>query len=117
MSKAAAFSWRLGAAEVRDARHVHDGPEVTAAPAKHKDTRRWCKGKIGREHVMAVSIMNRHGIWAELVRHCSGCGKKFGSFHRSSYASVRRNPPDWATKDLLKQLDAADVKLRTERGK
>jgi hypothetical protein len=114
MGKADVYSWKARGAAVRDARHTHDGPEG-AQGSRGKDTRRWCKGKVGREHRLTVTIMSRYGLWAELVRHCSACGKDFGTFWRSSFASMRRNPPDWATRELLKQLDIADAKIKLER--
>jgi len=116
VSKAASWSWRLAAAEVRDARHVHDGPEVVGGPAKPKDTKRWCKGKVGREHVLTVTIMSRYGLWAELVRHCSACGKEFDSCN-THWRSWRSHKPDWVTPDLLRQLQIADAKLKNTRKK
>ena len=83
MSKEAAWNWRLGAAEVRDARHVHNGPEVVGGPAKRKDTKRWCKGKVGREHVLQVrdaTELGKHRFSQSLVRFCTKCGKEVDTY-------------------------------------
>lgn len=83
MSKEAAWNWRLGAAEVRDARHVHDGHEVVGGPKRHKDTKRWCKGKIGRAHALAVrdaQDLGKHRFAQCLIRFCTKCGKEVESW-------------------------------------
>lgn len=37
---------------------------VTGRPKARKDTRRWCRGKVGVEHVIAVTV----GNWAQSYR-------------------------------------------------
>ena len=99
MSKEAAWNWRLGAAEVRDARHVHNGPEVVGGPAKRKDTKRWCKGKVGREHELLVrhsTEMSKHRFSRSLIRFCAKCGKEVA--HWYDWQSGPK--PDWVREDL-----------------
>jgi len=43
-------SHRASGVIARDARHVHNGPEVPRAVRGKKDRKRWCGGKEGREH-------------------------------------------------------------------
>lgn len=115
MSKAAALSWRLGAAEVRDARHVHDGPEVVGGPSKRKDTKRWCKGKVGREHTVVVrdaTDLGKRRFRMQLIRCCATCGKELETWwapwkvrgtdgvEREILMNRRKPMPDWVREHL-----------------
>lgn len=60
-------SYRASGIERRDFRHTANGPEVTGKPRKHKDTKRWCKGIQGREHVL-VTVMGKNDYFNR------GCG-------------------------------------------
>jgi hypothetical protein len=42
-------SWHASGLIVRDARHDGSSPEVAPHRSK-KDCKRWCRGKVGREH-------------------------------------------------------------------
>jgi len=42
-------SWHASGVLVRDARHTKTEQQVGGHRAK-KDTKRWCRGKVGREH-------------------------------------------------------------------
>lgn len=42
--------WNTTEPGYKDQRHIHDGPEVPAHAGRKKNTKRWCKGKVGREH-------------------------------------------------------------------
>jgi hypothetical protein len=123
MSKAAAFSSRLKGTEIRDARHDRGGPEVSGAPRKRKDTRRWCKGKVGVEHALAVRDardMGKLRFSMTLIRFCTKCGKEIETWWRPrSYVGVngvertigpRKPMPDWAREHLrrLRKACAGD---------
>ena len=43
------FSWHASGILARDARHEKTEKQVPGHRAK-KDTKRWCRGKVGREH-------------------------------------------------------------------
>jgi hypothetical protein len=43
-------SWKAGGVLRRDFRHSHDGPEVARHRRRRGNTRRWCRGEIGRDH-------------------------------------------------------------------
>lgn len=65
-------SWRASGIKRRDFRHDHDAPN----PERHgkvkkykKDTKTWCRGKEGREHVM-VALDVRWGPRGK----CANCG-------------------------------------------
>ena len=48
-------SWKEGAVARRDARHtsVPDAPRTRSIPNR-RDTKWWCKGKVGAERVLAI---------------------------------------------------------------
>lgn len=75
-------TYRSGGVRVRDARHVHNGPDICDKPAAPKRTRLWCRGKIGREHRLVVGDEKSLGKAAysfskgTLVRYCAVCGKE-----------------------------------------
>lgn len=91
-------SYRASGIRVRDARHVHNGPSVP----KHrsgKDTKRWCFGKVGREHEYRCFAQNI-GTGAGEIRYyalcCSHCGKEKARWWPNLWPG--RNPkPDWVT--------------------
>lgn len=48
--------WKARGIKKRDFNHSHDEPEVpkkNPSKRKKKDTKTWCRGKVGREHVVA----------------------------------------------------------------
>ncbi len=65
-------SWHAGGVKRRDFRHTHNGPEITGAPKKRSKSKRWCKGKEGREH--DFSGIKRDG-WSYLYRTTTCCVK------------------------------------------
>jgi hypothetical protein len=105
-------SWKARGVRVRDARHTHNGPDVTGAVTKGKNTKRWCRGKVGVEHKLVVAVMRRCTLFASLVRYCSECGKEFGSYSRHVWSRSHR--PDWASDDDLKSLERAKQEPRVE---
>lgn len=106
------YSWKARGVAVRDARHTHNGPEISGAPTKHKDTKRWCRGKAGVEHTLVVVVMRRFTLFPELVRHCSTCGKEFGRYSHHVWSVKWR--PEWATDEHLKALERAKQEPRVE---
>ena len=77
-------TYRAGGIRVRDARHVHNGPEISGQPAAPKNTRQWCRGKIGRAHAPVAGDEKSLGklgyAFAKdwLLLYCSTCGKELG---------------------------------------
>lgn len=82
-------SWKAGGVKRRDFRHTHeDGHEAEPEPEidgwglpKHpttksakKNTKKWCKGVVGREHVVVTEVKNI-GRWGYSIIVCSTCGK------------------------------------------
>jgi hypothetical protein len=80
-----------------------------------RDTKRWCKGKVGVEHKPAVKtfseIKNWQGfgdrkatdLWQGwLVQYCTGCGKELDHYTPpygdvAKYRKPPPPPPAWAT--------------------
>lgn len=75
--------------------YKHDDPEAPwnrpkiGNSRKYKNTRKWCKGKVGREHVYKAAVpqkfnywaYDRHGVLTEYQSRtswdtCQVCGKK-----------------------------------------
>jgi hypothetical protein len=68
--------WVAGANARRDFRQDRGGPEVpTRVPAK-KNTKRWCRGRVGRDH----SFSWTESRWSDrlLIEVCDHCGKHRG---------------------------------------
>lgn len=78
----------------RDERHTKT-EEITPGPARHKDKKRWCKGKVGREHVGVchnyadVKRASKYtASWRVLV--CKVCGREL-----ETWLGNRKNKPEW----------------------
>jgi hypothetical protein len=72
-------SWKASSLKRRDFRHTHDGPEVPKHGNKKKNTKKWCKGKVGKEHDMEIGVIARSYSslsGAFVVDKCKGCGKE-----------------------------------------
>ncbi len=74
-------------------------------PAKKKDTKKWCKGKVGREHTLVCHKYNevkaRNGrashnsatnTWR--VLSCSVCGRELAMY----YGGKAKDKPEWVDK-------------------
>lgn len=68
--------WKAGAAQRRDERATKTDLPTRRSRGK-KDTRRWCRGKVGVEHVTLpviwFSMLGSTYGWDE----CTNCRKKF----------------------------------------
>lgn len=99
--------WKIDASKRRDARNARspgETPKPATANAK-KNTRKWCRGKVGIEHqpkcvdhiqTKGWSILQSSG--AKLLV-CTACGKELDRYWPigpwESYAA-NHPPPDWA---------------------
>lgn len=94
--------WKRGAAKRRDERNARGPVRQRPAPAK-KDTKRWCRGKVGAEHKPECRVyrdvkMAYAGLkgdflkgWRVLV--CTECGKELATY----YPFGKSEPPAWVT--------------------
>jgi hypothetical protein len=95
-------SWREGANARREKRQTagSDAHATRGVPNK-RDTKRWCKGKVGVDHKLVVKtradIGKDHGLptsfkdW--LIRHCEICGKEVAWWF--PMGGMKREPPEW----------------------
>lgn len=75
--------------------HTHAGPEVLPHKS-NKNTKRWCKGKVGREHDYAerrlTTCWGTHGkagyteVWTTM---CNACGKHKANEYRYPFGTWR----------------------------
>ncbi len=108
LSKNGTGGWQACGAVIRDARHTHNGPSEPAHRSS-KNKKRWCRGKVGVEHKLVVVVLRRFTLFPSLVRHCSTCGKEFGT-----YSGTWGKPPEWASAEDLKALERAKQQPRVE---
>lgn len=80
--------WRLGGIKRRDARHIKE--DVRPPGGSKKNTKKWCRGVVGREHKPECKPWPSSGSWKVLA--CTSCGK-----HLDYYWPASREPtPSWA---------------------
>lgn len=108
-------TYRASGIRVRDARHVHNGPEVPRpqhARKGGKDKKRWCGGKVGREHQKKCvdygttkrpcgsGMTTRPGYEPYAgckILICTECGKELATYYASLGRVFRREKPAWVT--------------------
>lgn len=112
MGDKACRTWREQSADRRDERNVKD-PELDNPPRKggHKDKKKWCGGKVGREHKPECFIyhdLHKHNWtaifsgkrwsdrWRVLV--CTVCGKELAYYYGNKGLFSDQKKPDWVDK-------------------
>jgi hypothetical protein len=104
LSKDGTKSWQAHGVVRRDAKHMHAGPE-TSGKGVSKDKKRYCRGKVGREHFPLVMISIKYV--PTIVKYCVKCSKEFDRY-------LGHGPvPDWVPVELLKNLRQAEALWRT----
>jgi hypothetical protein len=92
----------------RDARHTR-GSDEHAPVAGQKDTKRWCRGKVGTPHttrcvryddVKRAPFPDAHNSssrdWRILI--CTACGKELANYWPLDWgAQGQEKKPDWVT--------------------
>jgi len=85
--------WKEQAAKRRDKRNIKE-PETNKPQPSKKDTRKWCKGKVGKEHQMKVIRYSDIHKWSlnkkAKILFCSVCGKELDIYWGG------KNKPEWA---------------------
>lgn len=87
-------SWKASGVIRRDARHTATATDDSSKKrSSSKDTHRWCKGKVGRSHILATrpwhhltqNSYNRVHHWdaGYMETYCTVCGKVLRFFSRS----------------------------------
>lgn len=87
------MSWKEDSNNRRDIRNIKISDEQTKVP-NNRNTKKWCKGKIGHEHKLECKKYNdikkpgnHRTSWRILF--CSNCGKEIDIY----YGTKRK--PDW----------------------
>lgn len=90
--------WKERSIKRRDARNTKEPETRAPGGANKKNTKRWCKGKVGREHKPECRVYSHapRGLsinWRVLV--CAGCGKHMDFYFPCPWNKQTR--PDWVT--------------------
>jgi hypothetical protein len=97
-------SWNEDSNKRRDFRQSNGEPEPKIPKHQNKkDTKKWCKGKEGREHEWILDDYFPHLPGKTLVEKCSLCGKqgKIYFMRFFSYIGKIDNPPQDLYDDYL----------------
>lgn len=106
--------WKESSNKRREVRHTKDSDEHRKESSiKRKNTKRWCKGKVGKEHTTVCMTyaeaklpkeernVTRSGVgkaskYFERYRFlvCTNCGKELEVY----YGLKSHQKPDWVTK-------------------
>lgn len=96
--------YKQDAARRRDERSAKPDDGPCAGPARHKDKKRWCKGKVGREHKAVCHVYSEVKRWLTAdyqlrvknwrVLVCSTCGRELDIW----YGGKKSERPEWVTK-------------------
>lgn len=103
-------SWRASGIKRRDKRHAKEAPEIEKPKSATKNTKRWCLGKVGREHVMKWEPFRRLGFairdkYKSYVHKCQKCGKELDRWYDFSWTK-----PDPMPESLKEQLKREGTK-------
>ncbi len=97
--------WTERANKRRDERHTKEPEKPLPPKASKKNTKKWCKGKVGKEHTLVCmtgeEAKGGHGYrfskaWRYLV--CTACGKELDIYYGDSWIDNKEVKPDWVTK-------------------
>lgn len=81
-------------------------PDIRPPSGSRKDTKKWCRGKVGRTHKPVCMPYNEvknqrpchSDSWKVLV--CSECEKILDHWHPSPFRRVKQDPPAWASQSV-----------------
>lgn len=74
-------SWKSNGIIKRDFRHDNSDTLLRKKPSK-KDTKKWCKGKVGIIHVWIDVDKSSISFFSWHTRKCTNCGKKDIEFNK-----------------------------------
>lgn len=84
--------WKQRANRRRDERHT--AMNVRPQGGSRKNTKRWCRGVVGREHVPVCIADNRFKDWRILA--CKQCKRHLDRWWPSPWRVDPQIPPEWA---------------------
>jgi hypothetical protein len=84
--------WKESGIKRRDFRSIRNGPETPPHRSK-KNTAKWCRGKVGKEHDWHEVIWYPSYLWHDRAPRyvqdvCSLCGKRKGFRRADGSASI-----------------------------
>lgn len=94
--------WKEGAIVRRDERQTKI-PDIRKPSGSNKDTKKWCRGRVGRDHKLVCADYNTFkGTtyfkgWKVLV--CESCRKQLDYYFPSPFSPTPEPPPSWAKVD------------------
>lgn len=109
-----AGDWNADVIKRRAFRHTMNGPEVPKGSRSKKNTKKWCKGKVGVEHTPV-------GKWGAgwhnymCILACTRCGKHLDYWYSRSFFGVKVRP-DWVPPSYVLLPEGTDDPPTTARG-
>jgi hypothetical protein len=96
--------WKKEAAKRRDERASKNDPCNKVAKGKKKDTKKWCRGKVGIEHQPVCYTYaeykndpDQYKIFKDWrVLACKICNKELKVYY--AFGKEKNSPPNWVTK-------------------
>ena len=97
--------WKEHSIERQEKRHTalpeDEEEEIQKPKKKRKDTKHWCKGKKGKEHVLKCMTHEEAkgpshmalASWRYLV--CTVCGKELEVYYGDKNHLIKQERPDW----------------------
>ena len=91
--------WKESSLKRRDARQTKV-PVIRPPGGSKKDTKKWCRGVVGREHELVCKEHNQLKSWR--VLGCVKCGKQLDYWFPSppwakDWWGKGKPPPEWVT--------------------
>lgn len=83
---------REGIPPVSARRRIDQDPERTRGKSK-KDTKRWCRGKEGKEHTLAIEM---NPMWMSLGRTCQQAERWFNGCYHEELCTTCGKVTRWA---------------------
>lgn len=94
--------WKEGAIKRRDFRAAKDSPEVPKPGHRKKDTKNWCRGKVGTPHSFRRTMdhwaaRTTWSLWVHskkttnIIFRCTNCGKICWEYELSAEQKATAN--------------------------
>jgi hypothetical protein len=92
--------WKENSNKRKDERNTKNPEVPQKAKASKKDTKKWCAGKMGREHTLEVKSFKDSKGWRThfsnwWLLYCSKCGKEVDTYTPSWLTN--KGAPKWLT--------------------
>lgn len=93
--------WNERSNKRRDERHTKVEKEVSSKNKK-KDTKKWCGGKVGREHILNVRECDKFYGVKKYSLYCVTCGKELDYWFPATANVIfhKKEQPKWVEEFL-----------------